>query len=472
MRTANAPAPYGALPSARQQRWHALEFYGFVHFTTNTFTDKEWGDGDEDPALFNPTDFDADAMAKVAAEVGMRGLILTCKHHDGFCLWPTKTTEHNVSKSPFRGGRGDVVKELSDACRRHRIGFGVYLSPWDRNHPDYGTPAYVAVYRRQLRELLTQYGEVFEVWHDGANGGGGYYGGKGENRRIDRRTYYDWPATWEMVRQLQPNAVIFSDVGPDIRWVGNERGTAGDPCWATCDPPGEDGSRPAAPGFVKTDVLQSGQRGAPRWLPAECDVSIRPGWFWHEAENTRVRTPENLLELYFASVGRGASFLLNVPPDRRGRWHENDIAALRGFRRLRDATFARNLTPDARITASHTRGAADPRFAPANVRDGKPDTYWSTDNPVTTPELTLTLSKPASVSLLRLREYLPLGQRIEEFAIDIRENNGAWREVARHQAIGPCRLVRLPPAPPTDAVRLRITSAPVCPALSEIALFA
>lgn len=461
------PAPYGALPSERQLRWHELEFYGFLHFTTNTFTDKEWGYGDEDPAIFNPTDFDANAIASVAKEVGMRGLILTCKHHDGFCLWPTKTTTHNITRSPFRGGKGDVVKELADACKKHGVKFGVYLSPWDRNNSAYGTPEYVTIYREQLRELLTGYGELFEVWHDGANGGDGYYGGKRETRQIDRKTYYDWPTTWEMVRKLQPNAVIFSDVGPDIRWVGNEHGEAGDPSWATYDPVGEDGGQPA-PGYTRWQEAPHGHRNGKHWLPAECDVSIRPGWFWHEAENSKVRTPENLMNLYFASVGRGGSFLLNIPPDRRGRLHENDIAALRGFKQKRDALFSKDLAKGAKAEANNVRGN-DQRYSPTRVLDGKRDTYWATDDTVSTPELTLALSAPTAISVIRLRECLPLGQRVDAFAVDIRDGND-WKEVARAEAIGNCRLLRFPSVT-TNQVRLRILKTSACPAISEIGLF-
>ena len=222
----SAPAPYGAVPSARQLRWHELEFYGFLHFTVNTFTDKEWGYGDEDPSLFNPTEFDADRIVENLASSGMKGVILTAKHHDGFCLWPTRTTDHCVRNSRWRGGKGDVVRDISNAARKAGLKFGVYLSPWDRNNAQYGRPEYINTYRNQLRELLTTYGPIFEVWHDGANGGDGYYGGAREKRQIDRRTYYDWPKTWDMVRSLQPDACIFSDVGPDIRWVGNEKGIA------------------------------------------------------------------------------------------------------------------------------------------------------------------------------------------------------------------------------------------------------
>ena len=227
------PKPYGPLPSQRQLAWHALEFYGFLHFTVNTFSDLEWGYGDEPPALFAPTDFDADQIAGTAAAGGMAGLILTCKHHDGFCLWPSRYTRHSVASSLWRGGQGDAVGEIAAACRRHGLKFGVYLSPWDRNRADYGSPAYVDVYRHQLRELLENYGPVFEVWHDGANGGDGFYGGARETRTIDKHSYYGWPETWNLVRQLQPEACIFSDAGPDLRWVGNEEGKAGEICWAT-----------------------------------------------------------------------------------------------------------------------------------------------------------------------------------------------------------------------------------------------
>jgi alpha-L-fucosidase len=226
------PAPYGPAPSARQLAWHELEFYGFLHFTVNTFTDKEWGFGDEQESVFNPTAFDAEQIVGAAKAAGMKGLILTAKHHDGFCLWPSKFTEHSVKNSPWKNGKGDVVKEIADACGKGGLKFGVYLSPWDRNHKDYGKPEYITYYRNQLRELLTNYGPIFEVWYDGANGGTGYYGGERGKRNIDAKTYYDWPSTTKIVRELQPNACMFSDAGPDVRWVGNEQGTAGDPCWS------------------------------------------------------------------------------------------------------------------------------------------------------------------------------------------------------------------------------------------------
>lgn len=457
------PAPFGPVPSTRQLEWHAMEFYGFLHFTVNTFTDREWGLGDEAESVFDPTAFDADQIASTAAMAGMKGLVLTAKHHDGFCLWPSKYTEHSVKNSPFRGGRGDVVREVADACRRHGLRFGVYLSPWDRNHKDYARPAYLTYYRNQLRELLGTYGPIFIVWFDGANGGDGYYDGARQTRRIDNTTYYDWPNTWSIVRDLMPRAVMFSDAGPDVRWVGNERGIAGDPCWATLDM-----TRPGRYPGGSSNGLNVGERPGTAWLPAECDVSIRPGWFYHAKEDDRVKTPAQLLDIYYQSVGRGACLNLNLPPDRRGRIHENDVSALKEFRRALDATFTTDLARGARATASGSRGGAA-AFAATNVRDGDRATYWSTDDGATTPELVLDLGQPRTFDVVSLREYLPLGQRVEAFALD-RWVDGAWTEFAQGTSVGNLRLLRVGPVT-TEKVRLRITKAPVCPAISELGLF-
>lgn len=459
------PAPFGAVPSARQLAWHQMETFAFLHFSPNTFTDKEWGYGDEDPALFNPTDFDADQIVLALKAGGMTGAILTAKHHDGFCLWPTKTTKHSVAASPWRGGKGDVVREIADACRRHGLKFGVYLSPWDRNHPAYGTPAYIDVYRAQLRELLTNYGPIFEVWHDGANGGDGYYGGAREKRTIDRRTYYDWPTTWKLVRELQPNAVIFSDVGPDVRWVGNEKGVASPTNWATFRAVGEDGGA-AAPGWVRTAESGPGHQGAPEWLPAECNTSIRPGWFFHEKENARVKTPQQLLDLYDVSVGRGCNLHLNVPPDRRGRIHETDAASLTEFGRTIRETFATNLAAGARATASNARDG----FGAASLLDGKPATYWATDDGVTSAEVMVELKAPAKVSLVRVREHIALGQRVESFAVDAWDG-GAWKEVGAATTIGQGRIVRLAQPLTTSRVRLRIVKAMAAPVIGELGVY-
>ena len=419
------------VPSPRQVAWHRLRQYAFLHFTVNTFTGKEWGYGDEDPSIFNPTAFDAEAMVAALKDGGMRGVILTCKHHDGFCLWPTKTTKHSVAASAWRGGKGDVVRDISQAAKKAGLKFGVYLSPWDRNNPAYGTPAYIDIYRAQLRELLTGYGEIFEVWHDGANGGDGFYGGAREKRTIDKKTYYDWPKTWAMVRELQPGAVIFSDVGPDIRWVGNEKGIAPETSWATFDPVGEQGGE-ASPGDVRTKDSGSGHRNGSRWIPAECDVSIRPGWFYHEQEDTKVKTPKQLADLYFASVGRGGSFLLNIPPDKRGLLAEPDVTSLKAF-----GVYVRKLL--ASDAAAGKKLSAD---------------------------LTMDLGKPATFNVVRIEEDIRLGHRIDEVTVEA-STGGEWKPIAQATSVGNCRLIRLPEVVTASRVRLvaKSSAAPVIAAL-------
>jgi alpha-L-fucosidase len=462
------PAPFGAVPSARQLRWQRMEMNAFLHFTVNTFTDREWGEGDEDPAVFDPVGFDADAILLALKAGGMKGAILTCKHHDGFCLWPTRTTDHSIRFSRWKDGKGDVVREIANAAARHGLKFGVYLSPWDRNSADYGRPAYIATYRQQLTELLTGYGPVFEVWFDGANGGKGYYGGARETRTIDKHTYYDWPGTWDLVRKLQPGAVIFSDVGPDVRWVGNENGVAGETCWATCDPTTEDG-KPGVPGDAQPSVLNTGTRFGSRWLPAECDVSIRPGWFWHEQENSRVKTPDQLVELYFASVGRGANLLLNLPPNRKGQLSAQDADAIAEFQRRLQSTFGNNLAAGAKLNPSNVRGG-DPGFGAARLLDGNPNTYWATDDGVHTPELTIDFGRRIRMNVLRLREAIQLGQRIGAFAVDAWQQD-AWTQVAQATSVGVCRLICLPAVVETPRLRLRITDSPVCLALAELGVY-
>jgi alpha-L-fucosidase len=464
------PAPYGALPSERQLRWSELEFYNFLHFTVNTFTDREWGEGNEDPAVFNPTNFDADAIVETLKAAGSKGVILTCKHHDGFCLWPTTTTEHSIKYSSYKNGNGDIVKEVSEAAARHGLKFGVYLSPWDRNQASYGTPKYIQIYRQQMLELLTHYGPIFEIWHDGANGGKGFYGGADQTRTIDKLHYYDWPRTWNLERELQPGAAIFSDVGPDVRWVGNEKGIAGATCWATYTPRSEKGDRAGSPGDVNAAQSSIGTRNGQFWMPAECDVSIRPGWFWHASENGKVRTPSDLMTLYFESVGRGASFLLNVPPDRRGLIFETDAASLREFGKTVASTFGKNLTHGARVSATNVRGGSDPAFKPANLIDDSRTTYWSTEDGEKTPAVTIDFVRPSTFNLVRLREYIPLGQRVDSFAIDIWQN-GDWTPFGNGTSIGLARILRSQTPVTTNRLRVRITGAAVCPALSEIGVF-
>lgn len=455
------PPPCGAVPSERQRAWHELEFYGFLHFTVNTFTDKEWGYGDESPDVFHPTAFDAKQWVKVARDAGMAGLILTAKHHDGFCLWPSAHTRHSVKSSRWLDGQGDVVKAVSDACRAAGLKFGVYLSPWDRNHPDYGRPAYLDYYRAQLRELLTHYGPIFEVWFDGANGGDGFYGGARETRRIDNRTYYDWPTTHALVRRLQPRAVMFSDAGPDVRWVGNEAGWAFETSWAAMD---LNEVWPGVPDFKK---YAPGRPDAPHWCPPEVDVSIRPGWFYHPAEDAKVKTVAQLLEIYYHSVGRGANLLLNLPPDRRGLIHETDAARLRELRRVLAATFKTDLARAAKASATHRR-LNGPTFDPDKLNDGDNATAWATDDGVTQASATLEFKPPARFDRVVLQEYLPLGQRVEAWSLEA-EVDGQWQSVAKGTTIGYKRIARCAPVT-ASRVRLNILQARACPMISTLAL--
>ena len=450
------PTPWGAVPTPRQWRWHGREQYAFIHFSMNTFTDKEWGYGDEDPKLFNPADFDPDQIVAAAKGGNLKGLILTAKHHDGFCLWPTALTEHCIRNSPYKGGKGDIVGELAAACRRGGLPFGLYLSPWDRNHAEYGRPAYIDYYRAQLTELCTRYGELFEVWFDGANGGDGYYGGARETRRIDAPRYYDWPSIITLVHRLQPTACTFDPLGADIRWVGNENGIAGDPCW------------PTMPNEPYTEEHgNAGVRGGALWWPAETDVSIRPGWFYHSDEDSKVKSPQELIQLFDHSVGRGTNLLLNLPPDRRGRIADQDVKVLKSFGEAIRASFANDLTKGATATASHSRG---PGFEPARVLEGDRESYWSTPDGVTTPSLTIDLPPGRSFDLIRLREYLPLGVRVTKFAVDA-EIDGRWQTLVVKQCISAQRIIRLDRTIAARRVRLRILEAPACPAISEFALF-
>ncbi|KTW02724.1 alpha-L-fucosidase [Sphingomonas sanguinis] len=453
---AAAPAPYGAVPSARQWRWHQREQYAFIHFAMNTFTDKEWGYGDEDPKMFNPSDFSADQIVGAAKAGNLKGIILTAKHHDGFCLWPTKLTEHCIRNSPYKNGQGDIVREMSDACKRAGLAFGIYLSPWDRNRADYGRPSYVEYFRKQVVELCTGYGELFEFWFDGANGGDGYYGGARETRQIDAPKYYNWPSIIALVHQHQPMACTFDPLGADIRWVGNEDGIAGDPCWPTM---------PNHP-YVQSEG-NSGVRGGALWWPAETNTSIRPGWFYHADEDSKVRSPENLVGYFDTSVARGTNMNLNLPPDRRGRIPDQDVKILKSFGDAIRASFATDLAQGAVASASHVRGKG---YEAAKVLDGQRDTYWSAPDGVTTPSLTLDLPPGRRFDLIRIREYLPLGVRVTRFAVDA-EVNGRWQQLAEHECISAQRIIRLPQPITARRVRLRIVDAPVCPAISEVSLF-
>jgi alpha-L-fucosidase len=456
----NPPKPFGPLPSERQLAWHQLEYYMFVHFTVNTFTDKEWGYGDEKESVFNPTEMDCWQWAKVAKEAGMKGIIITAKHHDGFCLWPSKFTEHSVKNSVWKDGKGDVIRELRAACDEYELKLGIYLSPWDRNSSVYGTPEYLTYYRNQLKELLTEYGDIVEVWFDGANGGDGFYGGARETRKIDNRTYYDWPNTHSIVRDLQPNAVMFSDAGPDIRWVGNESGMGSLTNWCLLDRdnmyPGGDFAR----------ILGEGHENGKYWVPAEVDVSIRPGWFYHKSQDSLVRTPENLMELYYSSVGRNSNLLLNVPPDRRGLLNEKDVESLLAFKELRLLEFKTDLAKGKSAVSSSSRGKG---YEASKVNDGDSETYWATDDSETEADIIIDLGAPTEVNRILIQEYIKLGQRVQEFKVEAMVDD-IWQKVTDGTTIG-YKVIRKFPVVNASKIKITIGKSKACPVISNVELF-
>ena len=452
-----AVQPYGSLPSARQTQWHQIEIYSIVHFSLSTFADKEWGYGEDPATIFNPTAFDPEQWARVAKESGIKGMVLVCKHHDGFCLWPTHTTEYCVRNSPWKNGRGDVVAEVSAACRKHGLKFGVYLSPWDRNNAHYGRPEYVALYHRQLTELLAGYGPLFEVWFDGANGGDGYYGGARERRGIDPATYYQWNKIEALVREHQPEACIFGM--EDIRYVGNESGVADETCWATQSFIGH------SSGQKSQSPSTTGDRSG-KWMPAECDFPLREGWFFHQ--HSWIRQPETLFELYFTSVGRGGTMNIGLAPDTRGLLCDDDIQVLKGWKLLMDATFADDLARSAKVSASNVRGGDD-RYSAAHVLDGKADTFWASDDEGQSPELVLEFNEPVKFNVLSIKEHIALGQRVDAFAVDT-WNDGQWTEVGSATSIGNRRLLILRNTEASKC-RIRFTKASACPAIREVSLF-
>ena len=435
------------VPSERQLKWQDLEYYAFVHFSINTFTDKEWGFGDESPELFNPSELDTDQWARVAKEAGMKGIIITAKHHDGFALWPSAYTEHSVKNSPWRDGNGDLLKELRASCDTYGLKMGVYLSPWDRNHPDYGTEAYITYYRNQLTELLTQYGPLFEVWFDGANGGDGYYGGANEERKVDKLTYYDWPNTHAMVRKYQPDAVMFSDAGPDIRWVGNEKGYANQTTWSTLY---RDSVYAGMPDF---DRFSAGQRDGTHWVPTETDVSIRPGWFYHASEDDKVKTVAHLWDIYLNSVGLNSNLLLNLPVDRRGLVHETDVERLMGLKTQIDATFAKNL-----LDTDANQSLTD------NSRETSLELSASTSN-----RIEIRLENPVEANLFVIQEAIQLGQHIESFSFYISDTSGQWQKVYDGTTVGNKRMITFRPQE-ISAVAFEVVNARDKVHISEMAL--
>ncbi len=398
--------PVYPVPSAKQLAWSELEYYGFIHFNMNTFTNVEWGEGKESPSSFNPTALDCNQWARIAKKAGMKGLILTAKHHDGFALYPSKYTSHSVAKSPWKNGKGDVVKELSEACKKYGLKLGIYLSPWDRFHPAYGTDDYNQVYAKMQEELLTNYGPIFEFWYDGANG-------EGPN---GKKQVYDWNLFHSMVNKYQPNAVQFSDAGPDIRWVGNERGYAYDTMWS---PILRDKIYPGCPDF---DNYRNGQENGTHWVSPEVDVSIRPGWYYHPEQDNKVKTPDSLLKIYAASVGRNANLLLNIPVDTRGLIHENDSASLMGFAAIRAKSLVNLLK----------RNSNDPLF------DGKNSTFWMASPTKNT--ISVELITPLSINNIMLQEPIALGQRVSSFEVELVDESGN-KEVIKAGTIGHKRMI-------------------------------
>jgi len=455
-----APAPHGPTPTENQMRWQEMEYYAFIHFSLNTYTDQSWGFGNEDITLFNPAKLDCRQWARICKESGMKGVILTAKHHSGFCLWPSQYTEYSVKNAPWRDGKGDVVRDMADACREYGLKFGVYLSPWDRNRADYGTPEYITYFRKQLTELLTHYGPIFEIWFDGAHGGTGYYGGANETRTIDRATYYDWKNTYALVRRLQPDIVIWNDGGDraDLRWVGTEEGYVGETNWSLLN----------ATGDVPWAMLHFGLETGDSWVPAEVNTSIRPEWFYHPAEDDRVKTVPQLMDTYYRSIGHNATLLLNFPIMPDGLIHPKDEAAALDFGKAVRESFAVDLAEDAPVHASHVRGG-DPTFGADRAVDGDKDSYWATDDGVTAASLTVDLGRPTLLNRLLAQEYIRLGQRVKAFTVEA-YMDGSWWEVARGTTIGYKRIIRFPAVTATK-VRLNITDAKSCPVISNVGIF-
>lgn len=455
-----APEPCGPTPSENQMRWQEMEYYAFIHFSLNTYTDQSWGFGNEDVSLFNPEKLDTRQWARICKEAGMKGIIVTAKHHCGFCLWPTETTEYSVKNASWKDGKGDVIGELADACKEYGLKLGIYVSPWDRNSPEYGKPEYITIFRNQIKEVLSNYGDVFEIWFDGANGGTGYYGGANENRKIDRTTYYDWQPTYKMIRELQPNILIWNDGGDraDLRWVGTEAGFIGETNWSLLDSTGE----------VPFEMLHYGVEDGNAWVPGEVNTSIRPEWFYHPSEDTKVKTLPQLMDTYYNSIGRNATFLLNFPIRPDGLIDERDEKAALDLAKAVEGAFAINLAENAKSEASNVRGSSR-KFGAAYAIDSEKDTYWTTDDEIKTASLTIDFSEPKTFNCFLAQEYIPLGQRVKSFTIEALVN-GEWKELDKQTTIGYKRILCFPTVKATK-LRLNITDSKACPLISNIGVY-
>lgn len=460
------------VPSERQIALEKMEFYAFACITVNTFTDLEWGSGTEPESVFDPSELDAGQWVEAVKSAGMTGIILTCKHHDGFCIWQSDLTEHCVKNSPFRGGKGDVVREVSDACRRGGIKFGVYLSPWDRNCPLYGQgKAYDDYFCGQLTELLTRYGDVFTVWFDGACG-------EGPN---GKRQVYDWERYYSLIRKLQPDAVI-SICGPDVRWCGNEAGDTRESEWSVLptgfdspDAVGEKSQKSDDASFREKKISETERdlgsreflKGASgyAWRPSETDTSIRPGWFYHASEDDKVRSTETLIDIWYRTVGGNSTLLLNIPPDRRGLMHETDVSRLAEIGEYLRKEFAVNLAADASVSSDRCSAGHGAEC----VRDDSYDTYFSTDEGENTACITFRFDEEKTVRDIVIKENITMSQRIEKFSVDI-EENGSFRCIYNGMTVGYKKIVRLDSVK-TSAVRIRITDSRVCPVISFIGIY-
>jgi len=425
------PQPVGPLPSDNQLRWQHMEYYAFIHFSINTYTDMAWGLGNEDPKLFNPTKLDCRQWARICKEAGMKGIIFTAKHHSGFCLWPSKYTEYSVKNVPWRNGKADVVRELADACKEYGLKFGVYLSPWDRNHPDYGKSEYITYFRNQLTELLTNYGDIFEVWFDGANGG-----------------------------KLQPKIVIWNDGGDraDLRWVGTEAGYVGETNWSLLN----------ATGDVPEQMLRHGVENGNAWVPGEVNTSIRPEWFYHEREDRKVKTLPQLMDIYYHSIGRNATLLLNFPIMPNGLIHEKDEQAVQAFAKATKEAFAVNLARNTRATSDQIRGKSA-IYAASKAIDGDKESYWATDDAARSASLTLQFSKLTAFNRFLVQEPIRLGQRVKAFTVEAFVD-GNWKEIAKETTIGYKRILRFPTVEATQ-LRLNILDAKGCPLISNLEVY-
>ncbi|HET9571060.1 MAG TPA: alpha-L-fucosidase [Bacteroidales bacterium] len=454
------PASCGPVPTENQMRVQEMETYSFVHFSLNTFTNQSWGFGNEDVKLFNPQQADCRQWARICKASGLKGIIITAKHHCGFCLWPSKYTEYSVKNAPWKNGKGDMVREMADACKEYGLKLGIYLSPWDRNRSDYGKPEYITYFRNQLVELLTNYGEIFEIWFDGANGGNGYYGGANETRKIDAKTYYDWKSTYELIHKLQPNCLIWNDGGDrgDMRWVGTEEGYVGETNWSLLN----------ATGDVSWNMLHFGLETGDKWVMAEVNTSIRPEWFYHSNEDNQVKTVPKLMDLYYNSIGRNATMLLNFPIMPNGLIHPADEKNGIEFGKAIKEAFACDLALHKKVKATNVRGKSR-NFSAAKAVDGNKNTYWATDENTKTASLTIDLGKPTSFNRFLVQEYIRLGQRVKAFTVEALVD-GTWKELAKATTIGYKRIIRFQAVKAT-IVRFNIVDSKCSPVISNIGIY-